>query len=133
MRAARLLKKGVRQSFSLICCAQFKLLTFWDGLSGHRRRVVWDFVQTAERTPLWLEFLPACTPELNWSICGRTGNSGPRSYSQRGSIPQPLTSFMGIVETKKRLDASRNCPCPFTTAALLTTGKRLSSSWLTTP
>ena len=41
-----------------------RLLIVWDGLPGHRSRVVWDFVQQ-QRGRLWLEFLPAYAPELN--------------------------------------------------------------------
>ena len=41
-----------------------KLLIVWDGLPGHRSRMVWDFVRQ-QRGRLWLEFLPAYAPELN--------------------------------------------------------------------
>ena len=41
-----------------------KLLIVWDGLPGHRSRVVWEFVRQ-QRGRLWLEFLPAYAPELN--------------------------------------------------------------------
>lgn len=41
-----------------------RLLIVWDGLPGHRSRMVWDFVQQ-QRGRLWLEFLPAYAPELN--------------------------------------------------------------------
>jgi transposase len=41
-----------------------KLLIVWDGLPGHRSRMVWDFVHQ-QRGRLWLEFLPAYAPELN--------------------------------------------------------------------
>jgi len=41
-----------------------KLLVFWDGLRSHRGRIVWDFVQE-QQGRIWLEFLPAYTPELN--------------------------------------------------------------------
>ena len=41
-----------------------KLLIVWDGLPGHRSRVVWQFVQQ-QRGRLWLEYLPGYAPELN--------------------------------------------------------------------
>jgi len=41
-----------------------KLLIVWDGLPGHRSRLVWDFVRQ-QHGRLWLEFLPAYAPELN--------------------------------------------------------------------
>jgi transposase len=41
-----------------------RLLIVWDGLPGHRSRVVWDFIQQ-QRGCLWVEFLPAYAPELN--------------------------------------------------------------------
>jgi transposase len=40
-----------------------KLLIVWDGLRGHRSRLVWDFVRE-QHGRLWLEFLPAYA-ELN--------------------------------------------------------------------
>ena len=45
-----------------------KLLIVWDGLPGHRSRMVWDFVRQ-QRGRLWLEFLPAYAPELNPVEC----------------------------------------------------------------
>ena len=36
----------------------------WDGLRGHRGRLVWDFVRE-QQGGIWLEFLPAYAPELN--------------------------------------------------------------------
>jgi len=41
-----------------------KLLVVWDGLRGHRGRLVWDFVPE-QRGRIWLGFLPAYAPELN--------------------------------------------------------------------
>jgi hypothetical protein len=41
-----------------------KLLIVWDGLPGHRSRMVWDFVRQ-QHGRLWVEFLPAYAPELN--------------------------------------------------------------------
>ena len=40
------------------------MLIVWDGLPGHRSRMVWDFVRQ-QHGRLWLEFLPAYAPELN--------------------------------------------------------------------
>ena len=41
-----------------------ELLIMWDGLPGHRSRMVWGFVQQ-QRGHLWLEYLPGYAPELN--------------------------------------------------------------------
>jgi DDE superfamily endonuclease len=38
-----------------------KLLIVWDGLPGHRSRMVWDFVRQ-QRGRLWLESLPCLCP-----------------------------------------------------------------------
>ena len=41
-----------------------RLLIVWDGLPGHRSRVVWNFIRE-QRGRLWVEYLPAYAPELN--------------------------------------------------------------------
>ena len=41
-----------------------KLLIIWDGLKGHGRRKVWEYLQQ-QRGRLWLEYLPGYAPELN--------------------------------------------------------------------
>ena len=40
-----------------------RLLIVWDGLRCHPSRMVWDFVRQHQGR-VWLEFLPACAPEL---------------------------------------------------------------------
>src|SRR5438309_10475246 len=60
-----------------------KLLIVWDGLPGHRSRMVWDFVRQ-QHGRLWLEFLPADAPErTRSSTCGRTGST----MNCRTSVP----------------------------------------------
>ena len=46
-----------------------KLLLVWDGLTGHRSRVTWEFIRQ-QRGRLWVEFLPGYAPELvrNWHL-----------------------------------------------------------------
>ena len=41
-----------------------RLLIVWDGLPGHRSRVVWEFIRQ-QKGRLWVEFLTAYAPELN--------------------------------------------------------------------
>src|ERR1019366_2463325 len=41
-----------------------KLLVVWDGLTGHRSRMTWEFIRQ-QRGRLWVEFLPGYAPELN--------------------------------------------------------------------
>jgi transposase len=41
-----------------------KLLVVWDGLTGHRSRMTWEFIRQ-QRRRLWVEFLPGYAPELN--------------------------------------------------------------------
>lgn len=41
-----------------------KLLIIWDGLTGHRSRLTWEFIRQ-QQGRLWVEFLPGYAPELN--------------------------------------------------------------------
>jgi len=41
-----------------------KLLIVWDGLTGHRSRLTWEFIRQ-QRGRLWVEFLPGYAPDLN--------------------------------------------------------------------
>ena len=41
-----------------------RLLIVWDGLTGHRSRMTWEFIRQ-QRGRLWVEFLPGYAPELN--------------------------------------------------------------------
>jgi hypothetical protein len=41
-----------------------KLLVVWDGLTGHRSRMTWEFIRQ-QGGRLWVEFLPGYAPELN--------------------------------------------------------------------
>jgi transposase len=60
-----------------------QLLIVWDGLSGHRSPITWEFIRQ-QRGRLWREFLPAYAPELNpVSICGLTG----RQHELRNFCP----------------------------------------------
>ncbi|MBA0084771.1 MAG: transposase [Acidobacteria bacterium Pan2503] len=41
-----------------------RLLIVWDGLTGHRSRLTWEFIRQ-QRGRLWVEFLPGYAPDLN--------------------------------------------------------------------
>jgi hypothetical protein len=50
---------------NIFFCATFReTLIVRDGLGSHRNRMVWELVRE-QHGRLWLEFLPACAPELN--------------------------------------------------------------------
>jgi transposase len=48
----------------LLCHIPGKLLIVWDGLTGHRGRLTWEFIRQ-QRGRLWVEFLPGYAPDLN--------------------------------------------------------------------
>jgi hypothetical protein len=95
-----------------------KLLIVWDGLPGHRSRMVWDFVRQ-QRGRLWLEFLPAYAPELNpveylWS------------HWKQHELPKLLPHNFRTAEPSRALGASSYAQAVYPGDRLLAAGRAVS-------